>query len=324
MARRARPGDSDQKLRLLFESVQQLPTTLAEQDLRSSILALISTKHHFEDLAVSLTPRECWPAARDRILYYLRLHVGEVIDGEELAVVSGISEYARRIRELRVQLGWSILSGNTLRDILESASEEDQGELLDLKQSPLDIVSIKPDQYILQSAEPDLDGARRWSLANSIRRNSALSVKEKILRFMRENVGKEVSGEELRYLAGDNSEWARRVRELRTEEGWPIVTKANGNPALPVGVYVLEKDEQAETHDRMIPDSERRYAMQRDNYHCQKCDWHQELWHPNDPRHLEVHHIKYHVNKGTNTADNLVTYCNICHDVVHREEKGTA
>jgi hypothetical protein len=31
--------------------------------------------------------------------------------------------------------------------------------------------------------------------------------------------------EELKYLAKDKKEWARRVRELRTEQGWPIVTK---------------------------------------------------------------------------------------------------
>lgn len=40
-------------------------------------------------------------AARDRIRAYLVEHVGETIPGEELAEIAGISEWARRLRELR-------------------------------------------------------------------------------------------------------------------------------------------------------------------------------------------------------------------------------
>lgn len=36
-------------------------------------------------------------AASERILAYLRMFVGEAVDGEELEIVSGISEYARRV-----------------------------------------------------------------------------------------------------------------------------------------------------------------------------------------------------------------------------------
>ena len=48
-------------------------------------------------------------------------------------------------------------------------------------------------------------------------------------------------------------EWARRVRELRTEEGWPIVTRNSGRDDLAIGVYVLEEDRQTYEHDRSIP-----------------------------------------------------------------------
>lgn len=40
-------------------------------------------------------------AARDRIRRYLIANVGEIIPAEELAEVAGISEWARRVRELR-------------------------------------------------------------------------------------------------------------------------------------------------------------------------------------------------------------------------------
>ena len=73
---------------------------------------------------------------------------------------------------------------------------------------------------------------------------------------------------ELSYLANGRTEWARRVRELRTEEGWPIVTKNAGRGDLPVGVYVLEEDRQAYEHDRKIPDDIRVAVLTRDNFSC--------------------------------------------------------
>ena len=50
-------------------------------------------------------------SAKDRIAAYFEANAGRVIEGEELAVVAGIAEYGRRIRELRSQ-GLDIISGN--------------------------------------------------------------------------------------------------------------------------------------------------------------------------------------------------------------------
>jgi hypothetical protein len=60
------------------------------------------------------------------------------------------------------------------------------------------------------------------------------------------------------YVANEKTEWARRVRELRTELGWPVVTKVTGRPDLSVGVYMLEQDRQSQVHDRKIPDPVRK------------------------------------------------------------------
>ena len=46
-------------------------------------------------------PRKLEGSARGRLRKHLIAHVGEWIDGEELAEIAGISEWARRIRELR-------------------------------------------------------------------------------------------------------------------------------------------------------------------------------------------------------------------------------
>lgn len=36
---------------------------------------------------------------------------------------------------------------------------------------------------------------------------------------------------------------------------------------------------------------------------------------------LELHHIVNHVKKGKNSADNLVTLCNVHHDLIHKVDK---
>jgi hypothetical protein len=67
--------------------------------------------------------------ARDRIRRYLQLRIGQVVDKEELSGVSGIYEWARRLRELRDEEGWQI------------SSNEDRPDL-------------KPGQYVLEAPTP--------------------------------------------------------------------------------------------------------------------------------------------------------------------------
>ena len=131
-------------------------------------------------------------------------------------------------------------------------------------------------------------------------------------------MGEKITGEELRYIAKDRSEWARRVRELRTEFGWPIVTKNTGRPDLEIGVYLLEADRQSPEHDRLIPDPVKREVLRRDKYKCKNCGWSHKEWNRSDPRHLELHHIQFHADGGQNIEENLLTVCTVCHDEIHR------
>jgi len=183
----------------------------------------------------------------------------------------------------------------------------------------LDVTSMGPSDYILLSPQQDRDAAHRWNLANEIRRES-ISVRDKILKYLRVNVGQKVTGEELKYLAKDRSEWARRVRELRTEFGWPVVTQNTGRPDLEVGMYLLEADRQSPEHDRHIPDPVKRDVLRRDSYKCTLCKWSHEEWNRSDPRHLELHHKKHHAKGGDNTESNLITVCTVCHDEIHRKK----
>lgn len=310
MARRSRQHDPESLRHELVELLTNFESELKKRDLRLKVLSLVSAHTLLRDLGSSLIPKEYASSARDRILHYLQKYPSTVINGNELMVVAGIGEWARRVRELRVQFGWSIVNGVTAKEM----NKEGEFPL-----EHVDVLKMGPDDYVLINEKQDRDAAFRWNKANEIRRKKA-GVRDKILEYLRLNVGQQITGEELRYVANNKSEWARRVRELRTEYGWPVVTKTSGIPDLPVGVYVLAEDRQAPEHDRVIPDNVRRAVLQRDDYKCQKCGWHHDKWNTSDPRHLEAHHVKQHVLGGANREENLITVCNICHDKIHRNK----
>ena len=303
MPRRPKEGTPDDLRLQLIRLLDNFEKQLQQSDVRRKVLALVPALHKLRDLGSSLIPRNIASSARDRILAYLQKYPSTVIHGDELMVVSGIQDYPRRIRELRCEFGWNIASGMTL---IEMNEEEVQSDGV-----------LSPEEYILLDTKQDREAAYRWKMANEIRKKN-IGSRVKILEFLLLNIGKSVTGEELRYVTNNKSEWARRVRELRTEEGWLITTHATGRPDLPIGTYTLESAQQSPAHDRRIPDPVRCAVLVRDNYTCTQCGWSQKQWNPADPRHLELHHVKSHVSGGANTEDNLTTLCNICHDDQHR------
>ena len=54
------------------------------------------------------------------------------------------------------------------------------------------------------------------------------------------------------------------------------------------------------------------YVLNRDNYTCQHCKGKSK-----DSR-LEVHHIVFRKNGGSDDAENLITLCKTCHDSLHK------
>jgi len=61
-------------------------------------------------------------------------------------------------------------------------------------------------------------------------------------------------------------------------------------------------------------ESTKAYVLERDNYKCQACKGKKK-----DKR-LEIHHVIYRRNGGTNKPSNLLTLCSTCHDLVHAEK----
>jgi hypothetical protein len=232
-------------------------------------------------------------AALNRLVAYLKLFVGRVISGDELAVVAATRDPGRRIRQIRVEWGYRISTGLSRDD-------------------------LKPSEYVLESAEPDAEEAKKWKTANEIKRSS-MSAQNKWLALLKAYLGLPVTQEQMRYVAPDKDR--RRIRELRTEHGWRVATKFTGRPDLPSGQYVLESEQQLPEHDRKIDDTVFDQVLRRDNLKCRRCDWSVDLRHPSEKRQfLEVHHVMFHQFGGDQDIDNLVTLCNVDHDEVHRKK----
>lgn len=263
---------------------------------REKVLLLVEVSECVKKMGVNTNPATANVGGRERIRLYLRENTGIIITAAELEVVSGISEYGRRVRELRVQDGYKILTGYS--------NDPEAG------------IKLRPNEYLLLEPDPDVTAARRWHIANRVRRERGGS-KRRVLRYLLENVGQVVTTEELAYVAKAR-EFGRRIRELRTEEGYAIATRFTGRPDLKMGEYVLENGERiAEPHDRKIPFDVQKEVYERAKNTCQLCGWNREKWTRDDPRILELHHIEEHVEGGPNIPENLVVLCSRCHDEIH-------
>lgn len=233
-------------------------------------------------------------AARAKILAYLKLFVKQAITADELAAVSGIKEYGRRIRELRVEHGYKISTG---------VSRED----------------LKPTEYVLEDLAPNLEEAEKWQVANKIRKRKG-SGESRILELLKHYVGRVLTGEQLFYVAKIPS-FRRRTEEIRSRGGWRVATRLTGRPDLKSSEYVLETLEQVAPHDRKIKDEVYSDVLKRDGDSCRGCNWNIKKRVKGERKQfIEVHHIEHHQKGGTNNEENLVTLCNVCHDVVHAKD----
>jgi biotin operon repressor len=229
--------------------------------------------------------------AKSKILAYLLARMGQVVSGEELAEISGIQEWPRRVRELRVEDGYSI-------------------------------TEIGMSSYRLESDQPNLDRASAWKTANVIRRRKGSAI-ERIAAFLEARVGKVVGREQIDYVARI-AEGSRRIRELRDEHGWPIDSHID-EPELQPGEYRLTSVDPADRRDplqRLYPESVRQAVFERDKYTCSACGRNRSKAEASgDTRfYLEVHHkvavadeLEALPKPERNKLDNLITLCHADH-----------
>lgn len=226
-----------------------------------------------------------------KMLERLKGDLGRPIHREELAAIAEIDEWARRVRELRVEHGF-------------------------------DVEYLGDDLYVLWSAMPDEEKAQSWRTANTIR-GEDLSVTDKLKAFFKANVGRVVRRDQLDYVADKKKEATRRTRELRDEKGWPIISHID-DPNLRPGEYMLISDDPkdfADPNQREYPVEVRAAVFKRDGYRCQECKrTREDALAAGDTRFiLEADHIVGVADPAELTdeekadSDNFRTLCHTCH-----------
>jgi len=137
----------------------------------------------------------------------------------------------------------------------------------------------------------------------------------KLREFFIDNVGKILDSEILREVAG-TSEWGRRVRELRNEEGFNILTH-NDRSDLKPGQYLLpDLITHVPAFERDISKETRAIVLDRDGFTCQMCGVAAGELHPYNGRkvQLQLGHIIDKSMGGTDDPSNLRAICSVCNE----------
>lgn len=169
MPRRPRIAEISELITHINSQLDAFRVNYDQLSLRQRVERFVVLRHGSDDLGVSVLHDsiECQKSAKARIEAYLISNVGKKVHGDELAVVSGISEYGRRIRELRVEHGYAIYTG--------ASSDNDVG------------IDLATDEYMLTKIAADVEAPRRWHIANRIRKIPG-GARNRLLLYFKENV----------------------------------------------------------------------------------------------------------------------------------------
>lgn len=137
----------------------------------------------------------------------------------------------------------------------------------------------------------------------------------KLREYFVDNVGKVLNSDQLREIAG-TSEWGRRVRELRNEEGLNIVTH-NDRSELKPGEYILLNLKPIPSFERGISKEVRAFVLDRNGFSCQMCGAAAGESHPYDSSRKTRLHIGHIIDKsigGKDEPNNLRAICSVCNE----------
>lgn len=140
--------------------------------------------------------------------------------------------------------------------------------------------------------------------------------KQLILEFFLRNIGKVLESKDIQQASGGAVEWARRVRELRNEDGYQILShkdRANLKP----NQYLLETDKRVPAFARGISKETRAWVLERNGYTCQMCGVAAGDPDPlgkNRTVRLTMGHIVDKSKGGDDSPNNLRAVCTNCNE----------
>jgi len=142
------------------------------------------------------------------------------------------------------------------------------------------------------------------------------SSKQRILDFFLANIGTVLEARDIQRASGWAAEWARRIRELRNEEGYQILSHKD-RVGLKPGQYLLETPVRLPAFKREISKETRAWVLERNGHTCQMCG--AAAGDP-DPLggsrtvRLTIGHIKDKSKGGDDSPNNLRAVCTNCNE----------
>lgn len=142
------------------------------------------------------------------------------------------------------------------------------------------------------------------------------SSKQLILDFFLRNLGRVLESREIQAAAGGAVEWARRVRELRNEQGYQILSHKDRADLKP-NQYLLESTKRVPAFSRSISKEVRAQVLERNGYTCQMCGAAAGDPNPFNPARtirLTMGHIRDKSKGGDDSMQNLRAVCSNCNE----------
>jgi hypothetical protein len=156
--------------------------------------------------------------------------------------------------------------------------------------------------------------SRETSLKSSTK-TQPRQTKKRLREYFRANVGKVVESRELQKIVGGAVQYDRRLRELREQEGWKILSH-NDSTDLKPGQYMLSEmpPDKGVTLARGISKKLRAEVFDRNGFTCQMCGLTPGDIDPETGRKVRLHvgHIKDKSLGGREELSNLRTLCSTC------------
>jgi 5-methylcytosine-specific restriction endonuclease McrA len=146
----------------------------------------------------------------------------------------------------------------------------------------------------------------------SRRAKQGTGARDRLRRFLEQNLGHVVDKHQLAEVAGIH-EWARRIRELRDDEGMQILTH-NDRADLKPGEYLLESTKRRPRQSHRIAAQLRVQILERDGYTCQVCGRGAGDENPLDATRRLRLHIDHIDPSGPASSQNLRTLCSVCNE----------
>src|SRR2546423_4029523 len=140
--------------------------------------------------------------------------------------------------------------------------------------------------------------------------------KQLILEFFLRNIGKVLESRDIQKASGGAVEWARRVRELRNEDGYQILSYKDRADLKP-NQYLMETIERVPAFARGISKETRAWVLERNGYTCQMCGvaaGDPDPFGGNRTVRLTVRHILDKPQRRGDTPPNLRAVCTNCNE----------